>query len=238
MNGSAAKYWVLLAGFLAAIYGSFVAARHLRSENEVVVGPGVHVEPAEDHAQPKGPPLDHFTLTDQDDRPFDSASLKGQVWVASFFFVNCPGTCWRLNQALQAIQQETPGSPVRYVSITCDPENDTPAALKKYAEHFKADPARWTFVTGDLKLIQRIGQEMFQISVEKAAHTDRAVVVDRQGQIRGRFRLTDPQQVELLKKLLATVEAEPAAPAETAPADAAPAAPAAEGATTSPAPGS
>jgi cytochrome oxidase Cu insertion factor (SCO1/SenC/PrrC family) len=224
MSGSAVKYWVLLAMFLVAIYGSYVAARHLRSENQAMVGPAIPI--ASPTSKPKGPPLTSFTLTDQDGKPFDSRALDGKVWVASYFFVNCPGTCWRLNQALQAIQAETPGSDVRYVSITCDPENDTPEALKTYAQHFKADPTRWTFVTGPLDLVQRIGQDMFQISVAKASHTDRACVVDRQGKVRGRFLLTDPQQVELLKKLLQVVEAEavPAPggdpPSETPPTDA------------------
>lgn len=222
MSNSAVKYWILLAMFVVAIYGSYVAARHLRSENEAMVGPAIPI--ASPTTKPKGPPLTSFVLTDQDGKPFDSRSLDGKVWVASYFFVNCPGTCWRLNQALQAIQAEKPGSEVRYVSITCDPENDTPEALKTYAQHFKADPAKWTFVTGPLDLVQRIGQDIFQISVAKASHTDRACVVDRQGKVRGRFLLTDPQQVELLKKLLEVVEAE-AVPApveakqpETAPA--------------------
>lgn len=222
MSNSAVKYWILLAMFVVAIYGSYVAARHLRSENEAMVGPAIPI--ASPTTKPNGPPLTSFMLTDQDGKPFDSRSLDGKVWVASYFFVNCPGTCWRLNQALQAIQAEKPGSEVRYVSITCDPENDTPEALKTYAQHFKADPAKWTFVTGPLDLVQRIGQDIFQISVAKASHTDRACVVDRQGKVRGRFLLTDPQQVELLKKLLEVVEAE-AVPApveakqpETAPA--------------------
>ena len=100
-------------------------------------------------------------LTDQDGKPFDSTSLRGKVWVGSFFFTNCPATCWRLNQTLAAMQQTSPTSQVRYVSITCDPDNDTPEALAKYAEHFKADPARWTFLTGDFDLIAAHRQRLF-----------------------------------------------------------------------------
>lgn len=214
MKSSSAKYWILLAGCLVAVYGSFVAARHLRDEQRVIVGPAMHLEPSETPVKSAGPPLTSFAMTDQDGKPFDSTSLRGKVWVASFFFVNCPGTCWRLNQALEALQSTEVGKQALFVSITCDPENDTPEALKKYAEHFHADPARWTFLTGDLSLVKRIGRDMFQISVEKAAHTDRACVIDRTGQVRGRFRLTDPQQLELLKKLLEVVEAEPPAPAQ------------------------
>jgi cytochrome oxidase Cu insertion factor (SCO1/SenC/PrrC family) len=203
MNGSVAKYWLLMAVLLAAIYGSFVAWRGNYSDARV---PIPHGAPAE----PKRPPLTDFVLTDAQGEKFDSASLKGKVWVGSFFFTNCPAMCFRLNQALAALQETHPDSDVRYVSITCDPDNDTPAALKEYAARFKANPARWTFLTGDMKLIRRIGNDFFQVAVDKGTHSDRAFVVDRAGQVRGRFRLTEPDQLKLLEKLLATVEGEPA----------------------------
>ncbi len=211
MNTSAAKYWMLVACVLATMYGTFLAWR--RSQSEASTG-HVPVTVAAPTKSSDGPPLEDFVLTDQSGQPFDSTSLKGKVWVGSFFFTNCPAICWRLNQALAALQETNPASAVHYVSITCDPDNDTPAALAKYSQHFKADPARWTFLTGDFKLIRRVGNEMFQVAVEKETHSDRAFVVDRKGQVRGRFRLTEPDQVEMLKKLLAVVEAEPAGATE------------------------
>jgi protein SCO1 len=211
MNSSVVKYWLAMAALLAAIYGSFVFWRINHSDAQIAPRPSTKVA-----AEPKRPPLTDFVLTDQDDKPFDSASLRGKVWVGSFFFTNCPATCWRLNQALAGLQEANPGSGTHFVSITCDPDNDTPQALKAYAERFKADPARWTFLTGDLKLIRNIGNDFFQVAVERGTHSDRAFVVDRKGEIRGRFRLTEPDQLEMLKKLLAVVEAEPAEP--TAPA--------------------
>lgn len=205
MNGQAVRFWLILAVALVAIYGSFVAARHIRSEQESVAGPAAA---AADATAKRHQPLEEFTLTDQAGQPFHSASLRGKVWVASFFFTNCPGVCLQLNRTLAAIQETDPHKDVHYVSITCDPENDTPKALAKYAEHFKADPAHWVFLTGDMKTIRSIGQDFFQITVDKAVHTDRACVVDRKGQVRGRFRLTEEGQVEMLKRLIAVVEAE------------------------------
>lgn len=204
MSGSMAKYWVLMAILLAAIYGSFVAWRINHSGAQLPFGPVVMT------AEPKRPPLTDFVLTDSEGEKFDSAVLRGKVWVGSFFFTNCPAMCWRLNQALSGLQETDTASAARFVSITCDPDNDTPQALKAYAARFKADPARWTFLTGDLKLIRRIGNDFFQVAVDKGTHSDRAFVVDRKGQVRGRFRLTEPDQVEMLRKLLAVVEAEPA----------------------------
>ncbi len=203
MSGSIVKYWLLLACLLVAFYGSFVAWRRAHSETPVATAP----RPLE--AEPKGEPLSDFVLTDQAGEPFDSASLHGKIWVGSFFFTSCPSACWRMNQALAAIQELSPSSDVRYVSITCDPDNDTPQALAKYAEHFKADPTRWTFLTGDLKVAEKFGRQL-KVDVVEKTHSDRAFLIDRKGQVRGRFRLTEADQVEMLKKLLAVVEAEPA----------------------------
>lgn len=208
MKSWAVTYWILLVCLVGAAYASFVVWRWTYPPRPLggavaVVRP--HTATAS--AMLSGPVAD-FVLTDQNGREFDSKSLRGKVWVASFFFTNCPAVCWRMNQALSAFQQTNPDSEAHFISITCDPANDTPEALAKYAEHFKADPERWTFLTGDLKTIQSIGQDSFKISVVEKDHSDRACVVDRNGQVRGRFRLTEPDQVEMLERLLAVVEAE------------------------------
>ncbi len=213
MSPSPVKYWLALVCLLAAMYGSFVVWRGRHDSQNSSPQQPQSSAPADPSSDPAAA---EFVLKDQNGQKFDSHSLEGKVWVGSFFFTNCPSACWRLNQALAAIQQTSPESQVRYVSITCDPDNDTPDALLKYAENFKADPARWTFLTGDFKTIRRIGNEFFKVAVEKGTHSDRAFVVDRQGQVRGRFRLTEPDQVEMLKKLIATVEAEPPSAAAAA----------------------
>jgi cytochrome oxidase Cu insertion factor (SCO1/SenC/PrrC family) len=210
MTGSTVKYWLILACVLGTIYGSFVVWRGEQSRAPAVAPAGVAP------ADTMGPPLTDFVLTDQSGEKFDSATLRGKVWVGSFFFTNCPAVCWRLNQTLAGLQETTASSNARYISITCDPQNDTPGVLAKYAAHFKADPARWTFLTGDMNLIRRIGNDFFKVAVANETHSDRAFVVDRTGQVRGRFRLTEPDQVEMLKKLLAVVEAEPAPHTEQA----------------------
>jgi cytochrome oxidase Cu insertion factor (SCO1/SenC/PrrC family) len=212
---SAVRFWIILVAVLAGIYGSFVLWRG-EQQREPVAGTPVRGETATTasslaaQATLSDGPVAPFTLIDQDGNEFDTSQLEGKVWVASFFFTNCPAICWRMNQALAAWQHTHPEADVHFVSITCDPDNDTPAALKKYAEHFKADPKRWTFLTGDMAKIQEIGQKSFHISVVKGDHTDRACVVDKAGKVRGRFRLTEPDQAELLDRLLMVVEDEPA----------------------------
>ena len=158
-----------------------------------------------------------FTLTDQRGEAFDSAVLAGKVWMGAIFFANCPGPCFRENQAIADILREIQDPGFMVVSLTCDPENDTPEALARYARRFEADPDRWKFLTGDLKLIEQVGQKTFRLPVELGVHSERGVVFDRRGRLRGGYHLLQPDRVELLKKLIRDVLAEPAPDGTNAP---------------------
>jgi len=199
---NASKMWLVVGLLFVAGYGTWVAQR--------ATSPGEEQStPADDSAAPPVRPLTKFTLTDQSGSPFDMRTLDGQVWVGSFFFTNCPGPCWQLNQALSTLQQTTDTGDVKFISMTCDPDNDTPAALAKYAAHFKADPKRWTFLTGDLPVLKQIATS-FQVALEKETHSDRAFVVDAQGKVRNihGFHLSDPAELERLKSLVSRVRRE------------------------------
>ncbi|MFM7136714.1 MAG: SCO family protein [Planctomycetota bacterium] len=155
-------------------------------------------------------PAAPFTLTDQTGEAFSSESLAGKVWLGAVFFANCPGPCFRENQAIADILQEIDDPDFLAVSLTCDPENDTPDALRRYADRFQADAGRWKFLTGDMKTITRVGQGRFQLPVEVGVHAEKGVVFDREGRLRGGYSLTDPKRVELLKELIREVLADEA----------------------------
>jgi len=160
-----------------------------------------------------------FTLTDQTGGEFDSAALAGRVWMGAIFFSNCPGPCFRENQAIADILREIDDPEFMVVSLTCDPDNDTPEVLRRYADRFEADPARWKFLTGDLETIKRIGMESWKLPVELGVHSERGVVFDRRGRLRGGYHLLQQDRVEELKRLIREVLAEPAEqPATTGPA--------------------
>jgi len=152
-----------------------------------------------------------FVLTDQTGRAFSSDALAGRVWLGSIFFSNCPGPCFRENQAIAEILREIADPDLVAVSLTCDPDTDTPEVLRRYADRFEADPARWKFLTGDLAVIKQVGQQTFRLPVELGVHSERGVVFDRRGRLRGGYHLLQPDRLELLKKLLRDVLAEPAA---------------------------
>ena len=156
-----------------------------------------------------------FTLRDQTGAEFSSQALEGRVWMGAIFFANCPGPCFRENQVIADILREIDDPDFMVVSLTCDPANDTPEALAKYAERFEADPRRWTFLTGDLKLIEQVGQKTFRLPVELGVHSERGVVFDREGRLRGGYHLLQPDRVELLTKLIREVLAERRAAAES-----------------------
>jgi cytochrome oxidase Cu insertion factor (SCO1/SenC/PrrC family) len=158
---------------------------------------------------PPGQTAAPFILTDSSGLPFESSSLAGKVWVASVFFANCPGPCFRENQAIADMLRSIPDEDFVAVSVTCDPENDTPETLRRYADRFQAEPARWKFLTGDMATIKKVANETFLLPAEVGVHSERGVVFDRRGRLRGSYHLLQPDRVKLLEKLIRDVLAEP-----------------------------
>ena len=76
------------------------------------------------------------------------STLNGHVWVANFMFTNCPGPCPRMSSQMHEVQTALAGQDVKLVSITVDPERDTPEKLAKYAAFYNATPGVWYFLTG------------------------------------------------------------------------------------------
>jgi protein SCO1/2 len=128
-----------------------------------------------------------------------SEDLKGQPYIACFFFSTCPGTCKRQSSEMRLLQSKFKGKPIRLVSISVDPEIDTPEVLASYAESFNADPKQWLFLTGNLDDIVRVGTEMFFLpGVERRGHPDRFCLVNAQGELVGSYVWLDEEERQLL----------------------------------------
>jgi cytochrome oxidase Cu insertion factor (SCO1/SenC/PrrC family) len=156
-----------------------------------------------------GPPITDFELTERSGQLFRSADMNGKVWVATYFFTTCPGNCLRLNQRLQVLNAMPELKDVTWVSITCDPDNDTLDALRTYADRWGADPNRWLFVRGPLEYTQQIAKGM-KVFLERKGHQDHAIVFDKAGKIRGAYDATSLQECEQMhKKLLELLAEEP-----------------------------
>ncbi len=102
-----------------------------------------------------------FSLTDQDGRPFDSAELKGKVWIVDFIYTNCPDVCPLITADLARLGDALPvehrlGSDIRFVSITVDPARDSAATLRSFARSFGVrSPDQWAFLSGPEAALRR-----------------------------------------------------------------------------------
>lgn len=151
----------------------------------------------------------NFQLIERSGKPFTRAELDGKIWIADFIFTNCAGTCPIMTSAMAEIQAalvEQKLEEVKLVSISVDPERDTPEVLSTFANGYGADPSRWYFLTGDGDAIQKLANDGFHLSAatggpadEPIIHSNRFVLVDRQANIRGYYDGTDEEAV---KKLL------------------------------------
>lgn len=144
--------------------------------------------------------LSEFELLERSGELVSTRDLKGMPYVVSFFFSTCPSICVSQNQKLKELQDEFEGRGVRFVAISVDPETDTPEVLREYAARFGADEDQWLFLTGELNYIRRIGAEIFQQPVNKQFHTERFVLVDRQGKIEGFYNWPEKRQFAELKE--------------------------------------
>ena len=136
-----------------------------------------------------------FVLKDQNAEAFKSSDkLAGHVWVADFFFTMCPGPCPRMSTQMNEVQTALHGKDVKLLSISIDPEEDTPEVLTQYAKRYKADPAMWHFVTGPQPQLNYLAKDVFKLGVVDGSmeHSTRFVLIDKKSTIRG-FYLTSEE---------------------------------------------
>ena len=107
-----------------------------------------------------------FSLIERSGRPVTLADLRGKVWIVNFFYTECPDTCPLQSTHMARLQDELAQEPdVRLLSISVDPEHDTPAVLAEYAARYQADPDRWFFLTGAKDAIYRLAIDGFRLGV-------------------------------------------------------------------------
>lgn len=107
-----------------------------------------------------------FSLTERSGRPVTLSDLLGKVWVVDFFYTRCTDTCPLQSGHMARLQADLSRErDVRLVSISIDPEYDTPKRLPAYATRFGADPQRWLFLTGSKDAIYRLAVDGFHLGV-------------------------------------------------------------------------
>jgi protein SCO1/2 len=160
--------------------------------------------------------MSDFILTNQDNKPFSLADLRGQVWIADAIFTRCPGQCLMMSGHMKEIQAALPsGLPVKFVSMTTDPAFDNPDVLQKYADRFGAQKDRWVFLTGEKAALHRAEVDGLKLSViDKPAgdqtspndlfiHSEKFILLDKAGQLRGIY---DGEKADTVPQIVAAAE--------------------------------
>jgi protein SCO1 len=163
-----------------------------------------------DQGIPEYGPVGEFSLRDQTGAAFGSAELRGNVWVAAFMFVRCPTICPVITARMKSLQEQAKarGIPLRLVSITVDPDNDTPEVLRAYATEKGADQSTWHFLTGDYDAIKKTSVQGFKTALEGKAdakkehygilHGSHLILLDRENRLRGFYRTSDDAEMARL----------------------------------------
>jgi protein SCO1/2 len=160
----------------------------------LVVSPLVAHEAASDKRLPVIGPALPFTLTSQDGKPLALADLRGKVVAVTFIYTGCPDICPLLTQKMVDVQDELGavfGAKIAFVSISLDPERDTPEVLKDYAQFWGARLDGWSFLTGSSAAVRDVtrGYGVFFAKKEDGSveHSQLTTLVDADGQMRVQY---------------------------------------------------
>jgi protein SCO1/2 len=163
------------------------------------------------------------SLIDQAGRKFQLNEARGKVVVVTFVYTKCPDVCPLFTAKFASMQralEQREKSPKQknnkkefdylLLTITTDPDYDTPAQLKSYAQHFKPDFSSWLFLTGSQEELAKVWQD-FGVNVRKNSdghvqHTALTTVINRQGMRRVDYYGDKWQEKELLQDVISLAE--------------------------------
>lgn len=141
---------------------------------------------------------------------FSLEGTNGTVRLVYFYYSNCPDVCPPSTYSLSLVQEKLKevgifGSETRLISITFDPERDTPERLRDFAGSFRADPSGWHFLRGDEEevrsLAREFGIDVIDLGNGDLAHQNIYFLIDKEGNIREYLKATEPDVDEIVKKI-------------------------------------
>jgi uncharacterized membrane protein YozB (DUF420 family)/cytochrome oxidase Cu insertion factor (SCO1/SenC/PrrC family) len=160
-------------------------------------------------------PLPDFSFPECQGGTLSLADLKGKRWLANFVFTRCQGPCPTMTRDISELHRRVAKSnpDFLFVTFSVDSSYDSAEVLKKYAETFQADPARWKFLTGDELAIHDLIRRGFSLYVQpnlgemrkpgfEVAHSNRAVLVNEDGIPVGTWLMTIPEDVVKLRRVI------------------------------------
>lgn len=154
--------------------------------------------------------IPEFSFTSQTGQTINRDSMIGRITVADFFFSTCPGICPRMSRQMHRLQEylyknKNIKSETRLISHTVNPSTDSVARLHEYADIYEADSSKWWIVTGDKKELYDLSKNFYKLPAidmsedstlaEPFVHSERFVLLDKEGFIRGYYDGTDSMEV-------------------------------------------
>jgi len=148
--------------------------------------------------------IPNFKFQTQNGDSLELDSLRGNIYVADFFFATCPGICPKLSNSLEKVQQAfIRDHNFKIVSFSVDPVKDTLQALRRYADLHNAIPGKWYFLRGPKQDVFKLAASGFKVTAkddedggpEAFVHSEKLVLVDQSGNIRGYYSGVDSNRV-------------------------------------------
>ncbi len=191
--------WLLyiISGIVLLSVFSFIVFQPVQVLPRITLGPG-------------------YSFIDQDGNRLTNEDVRGSIVLYNIMHTNCDVPCTEMSQTMQEVQNrldevDTNGIPVRFVSISIDPEYDTPEVLKSYAESFDADPDQWQFVTGALDRLKWVvgggfGLYFDRKDAETMVFDPGYFLIDGIGIMRAEYRTATPGADRILRDIGFVVE--------------------------------
>ena len=161
---------------------------------------------------PRWSPVSHrvaaFSLPTQNGTRVSGLALRGHPYVASFIYTQCAAVCPLVVRQLSRVQTAIAGSAARIVSFSVTPDTDTPARLAQFGRERGIDPRSWSLVTGSKKAIYTLARTSYFADDSRVGlapddeaaflHTEKLLLVDGDGHLRGVYNGTQPHAVDQL----------------------------------------
>ena len=156
-----------------------------------------------------------FRYATQNGDSLSNEDLKGSVYVADFIFTNCNGVCPNLSKTMALIQLNFKDQPrLKLVSFSVDPDRDSIPVLKEYSTRYEATDGKWYFLRGEKQRVWDMAQQGFKVPVvytpeggvgNEFTHTEKMVLVDADGKIRGFYNGLDKSMMDSLYNNIASL---------------------------------
>jgi protein SCO1 len=200
--------WMVWGGLvltITAILVAFILKQARDRQSAAALAPAIDSANVADGKLPVLFEVPDFALTNQSGQVVTRSDLRGQVWIADIIFTRCAGPCPEMTRRMAELQAAIPANqPVKFITLTTDPDNDTPAVLQSYARRFLAQSGRWHFLTATKRQIADLAVGGLKLTaMEKEAdkreklddlfiHSTLFVLIDQQGRARAVFESDDP----------------------------------------------